>query len=126
MTSIDDFKKFAKDALDTITDVSVEAYKLAEEKAKIVKKWTKLKTEIALDKSHIRRLKAEMGQIYYDNCKDDPSQSLKQHCEDVTAALDRITAKQKELEDIKNKNDLTDEDLEEYETILDEDDASDE
>ena len=122
MTSIDDFKKIAKEAFDTLTDVSVEAYKLAEEKAKIVGKWTKLNTEITLDRSQVRRLRSEVGKIYYETYKDDPAEPLKELCENITAALDRIAAKQKELDDLKNSGGFNDADFEEFSSDDDEED----
>ena len=102
MPNYDDLKKKAKDAIDTIADISVEAYKIAEEKAKILARRTRLNTEIAREKAAIRRLKAEIGGIYYDLHKDAPEEALKQDCDEITAALDCIAAKKKEIEDLKN------------------------
>ena len=133
MTSIDDLKKIAKEAFETlgdatkeavntIADVSTEAYRIAEEKAKAAAKWTKLNTESARDKALIRRLHSEIGEIYYGKHKDDPTGSLQQHCDDITDALDRIAARQKELDDLKNSGGYTDADFKEHEPIQDEDD----
>ena len=119
MTSIDDLKKKAKDALDTIADVSVEAYKLAEEKAKIIARWTKLNTEISREKSQIRKLKADIGHIYYQQHKDSPEESLREQCEGITEAHCRILEKQKELEDLKNTNEVDEEDFVVYEEEAD-------
>ena len=109
MPNYDDFVKKAKDALDTIADVSVEAYKLAEEKAKILTRKTKLNAEITREKVAIRRLKAEIGGVYYDLHKDDPEEDLKQGCEEITAALDSIAAKKRELEELKTVGVVKDE-----------------
>ena len=102
MSNYDDFKKKAKDALDTLADVSVEAYKLAEEKARIFAKKAKLTAGIANEKATIRRLKVEIGGIYYKLHKDAPEEALKQQCEEIAAAVDRIAAKRRELEELKN------------------------
>ena len=123
MSGIDDIRKFAKEAFDTIADVSVEAYKMAEDKAKIVARKTKLNTEITLEKSQIRRLHSEIGVIYYEKHKDDPSESLKQHCEDITSALERIASKQKEIETLKKSANLTDEDIDEVNCEKDDDES---
>jgi len=102
MPNYDDLKKRAKDALDTIADVSVEAYKLAEEKAKVLAKRAKLNAEITREKAAIRRIKINIGSVYYELHKDDPEEALKQFCDDITAALDMIAVNQRELEELKN------------------------
>jgi len=102
MSNYDDFKKKAKDAFDTLADVSVEAYKLAEEKAKVIARKAKLNAGIANERAIIRRLNVEIGSIYYKLHKDNPEESLKQQCDDITAAYERIDAKKAELEDLKN------------------------
>jgi len=102
MANIDDIKKMAKDAFDTLADVSVEAYKLAEEKARVFARKAKLNAGIANDRAIIRRIKTEIGGTYYKFYKDAPVEELKQLCDDITAALDRIADRQRELEELKN------------------------
>ncbi|MCL2366141.1 MAG: hypothetical protein FWC75_03740 [Oscillospiraceae bacterium] len=102
MPSNDDFKKKARDAFNTLADVSVEAYKLAEEKAKVLAKKAKLNAGIANERATIRRLHVEIGATYYKMFKDAPNEALTQQCKDVTAAYERIACKQKELEDLRN------------------------
>jgi len=102
MANYDDIRKKAKDVVDTIADVSVEAYKLAEEKARLFAKKAKLNAGIANERALIRRLKVEIGGTYYKLYKDSPDEALKLHCDDITAALDRIAEKQRELEELKN------------------------
>ena len=104
MANYDEIKKKAKEALETIADVSVEAYKIAEEKAKILAKRAKLNAEIAHEKSVIRRLKLDIGGVYYDLHKDDPEDALKQSCQSITTSLESIAAKRLELEDLKRGN----------------------
>jgi hypothetical protein len=101
MANYDEFKKKAKDALETIADVSVEAYKLAEEKAKVFAKKAKLNAEITREKAIIRRLKLDIGGMYYDLHKDDAEEALKPSCEAITTSLNSIAAKRCELEDLK-------------------------
>ena len=101
MANLDDLKKIAKDALGTIADVSVEAYKVAEEKAKVVARRAILNTEIAREKALIRRRYAEIGKAYYEQRKDDPEELHKQSCEDITNAMASIEAKRAEIEDLK-------------------------
>jgi len=110
MPSNEDFKKKVKDAFSTIADVSVEAYKLAEEKSRILAKKAKLNAGIANEKATIRRLNVEIGATYYKMYKDSPDDALKQQCEGVTAAYERIEQKQRELESLKKQaNNETDE-----------------
>ena len=115
MTNFEDLKKKAKDAFDTITDVSVEAYKIAEEKAKLIAKSTVLSTEMSRERSYVRRLYLEIGRKYYEMHKDDPGEEFEQNCHAVTAALSRIAAKRNELEDLKKSGDLRDEDFDDVE-----------
>ena len=104
MANYEDLKRKAKDAIETITDISVEAYKIAEEKAKILARRTKLSAEITREKATIRRLKVEIGNAYYDKYKDNPEEAFKQSCNEITASLDSIAAKRREIEDLKNNN----------------------
>ena len=115
MANYDEIKKKAKEALETIADVSVEAYKIAEEKAKVLARRAKLNAEITHEKSVIRRLKLDIGGLYYDLHKDDPEDALKQSCESITASLDSIAAKRAELEDLK-RGSQGDSDVEDAET----------
>jgi len=126
MANYDDFKKKAKDAIDTIADVSIEAYKMAEEKAKIFAKRAKLTAEITRERTIVRRSHISIGTTYYELHKDAPEEALKQNCEDITNALDRIAAMQRQLEDLKNRScscDSCDEDAEDAEPESKEDDA---
>ena len=101
MANYDDFKKKAKDALETIADVSAEAYRIAEEKAKVLAKKAKLNAEITREKALIRRLKLDIGNKYYELHKDAPEDALKESCEGITDAFVRISAKKAELDELK-------------------------
>ena len=81
MPNYDDIRKKAKDAFDTIADVSVEAYRLAEEKARVLAKRTKLRAGITNERATIRRLNVEIGSTYYRLHKDAPAEEFKQLCE---------------------------------------------
>ena len=123
MPNYDDLRKKAKDAFDTITDVSVEAYKLAEGKAKVFAKRAKLNAGIANERALIKRLKTEIGGTYYKTYKDAPEEPFRQLCTDITDALDRISAKQRELEELKSVA-AFDEDAEEFGTEQKEDESN--
>ena len=112
MANFEEFKKKAKNAMETIADVSVETFKLAEEKAKILAKSAKLNGDITREKTNIRRLYVEIGRMYYEQHKDNPGESFVQNCEEITAAFERVAEKQQELEELKRNSNLRDEDFE--------------
>ena len=110
MANFEDLKKKARDAFDTITDVSVEAYKLAEERAKGLAHSTRLKTDISRDNALIRRMYVELGAMYYNLHKDNPEEAFVQNCTEVTSALERIAERQKELDEMKKNGSINDDD----------------
>jgi len=101
MPNYDDFKKKAKGAFDSIADASVDAYKVAEEKTRILARKTKLRAGIVNDKATIRRLSVELGTNYYKNYKDDEGAEFAQLCNEITSAYDRIAVKESEIADLK-------------------------
>ena len=125
MPNYDELKKKAKDALETIADVSVEAYKLAEEKARVLAKRAKLNTDITRERASIRRAKFNIGSAYYDLRKDNPDDALRGLCNEITESLDVISAKQRELDELKkgfNTCDACDADVEDCECDCSSDD----
>ena len=106
MTNFENFKKKAKDALEAITDVSVEAYKLAEEKTKALARSTKLSADISREKAQIKRLYCELGSMYYNAHKDNPEEAFVQTCTEITSSVERIAEKQKEIDELKKRGDF--------------------
>ena len=102
MPNYDDLKKKAKDAFDSFTDASVDAYKVAEEKTRVLAKKTKLRAGIVNDKATIRRLSVELGTKYHSKYKGDENAEFSQLCEEITGAHDRIAAKEAEITELKN------------------------
>jgi len=101
MPNYEELKKKALDALDTIADVSVEAYKVAEEKARVLARRAKLTAEITKERALIRRAKINIGDKYYTLHKEDPEEAFKQYCDEITGSLDIIATKQREIEELK-------------------------
>ncbi|HHT16284.1 MAG TPA: hypothetical protein GXZ77_00985 [Papillibacter sp.] len=101
--NFDELMQFVKDSVEIIVDKSAELYKSAEEKTKKVARTTKLQTEIAVEKTTLRRLYREIGEKYYNLHKDDPEEALATLCSDVTATLDRIDEKQEEIDRLKEE-----------------------
>jgi len=104
MANYDEFKKKAKETVGTIADVSVDAYKAVEEKAKILAKKTKLRAGIVNDKATIRRLSVELGTTYYKLFKDSPASEFEQLCIEITSAHERIAEKERQIEELKNNS----------------------
>ena len=101
MPNYDDLKKKAKDALDTIADASVDAYKTAEEKTRVLARKTKLRAGIVNEKATIRRLSVELGTAYYKKYFDDPNAEFSQLCEEIKNAHERIASKEEEIASLK-------------------------
>jgi len=101
MPNYDELKKKAKETLETIADVSVEAYKLAEEKAKVLAKKAKLGAEITHQRALIRRAKFNIGGVYYELHRDAPEEELKKYCGEIAASIELIAANQRELAELK-------------------------
>jgi len=102
MSNYEDFKKKAKDAFDSFADASVDAYKAAEERAKILARKTKLRAGIVNDKAVIRRVSVELGTLYYNKYKDDPNSEFAKQCAEICEAHCKIAEKEKEIEELKN------------------------
>jgi len=102
MSNYEDFKKKAKEAFDTLADASVDAYKVAEEKAKVLARKTKLRAGIVNDKAVIRRVSVEIGTAYYNKYKDDPNSEFAKLCAEIAEAHSKIAEKEKEIEQLKN------------------------
>jgi len=101
MANYDEFKKKAKETFDTIADASYDAYKVAEEKAKVLARKTKLRAGIVNEKATIRRLHVELGRTYHKLFKDAPAPEFKKVVDEITAAEERILEKENEIETLK-------------------------
>jgi len=104
MANYDEFKRKAKDAFDSFADASVDAYKVAEEKTRILAKKTKLRAGIVNDKATIRRLSVELGTKYHAKYKDDENSEFNQLCVEISSAHDRIAAKEEEIAELKKNS----------------------
>lgn len=102
MSNYEDFKKKAKDAFDTLADASVDAYKVAEEKAKVLARKTKLRAGIVNDKATVRRVSVALGTAYYNKYKDDPNAEFAKMCAEIADAHCKIGEKEAELEELSN------------------------
>ena len=80
-----------------VADKSVEIAKVAGDKAKLMGRITKLKTEIAVEKDSIRRNHAEIGKLYYEKYKDNPEEDMAQAIAEATLSMEKVVSKQKEV-----------------------------
>jgi len=102
MANYDEFKKKAKETLESFADASVDAYKATEQKARVLAKKTKLRASIVNDKATIRRLSVEIGTIYYKLFKDNPAPEFEKACKEITEAYELIASKEAQIEELKN------------------------
>ena len=103
MATFDEIKKKALEAADVIADVSVDLYKKAEVKTKELARMAKLQTDMASDRTAIKKLYLQIGKTYYETHKMFPAEEFEQDCTEVTALFDHIEAAKAEIEDIKAK-----------------------
>lgn len=108
MTNLNELKDKALSAMGTIIDKSTELYGAAEEKAKFIAKTTKLKADIAKDRTEQKKLYADLGSMYFSLHKDAPEDGLLQICEEIKVIADKIELKQRELDSLVNEADQPD------------------
>ncbi len=104
MANFNELKDKAFSAMGTIIDKSAELYGAAEEKAKYIAKTTKLKADIAKDKTEQKKLYADLGSMYFSLHKDAPEDGLLQICEEIKVIADKIELKQRELDSLINES----------------------
>jgi hypothetical protein len=105
MANFDELKQKAKETVQTIADKSIEFYKIAEEKTKVLAKITKLSAEMTFEKGNVRKLYRELGKLYYDLYKNAPEPGFQQACEEITASLAVIAEKKREIDALKGVGD---------------------
>jgi len=101
MPNYDDLKKKAVDVIGSFAETSVDVYKVAEGKTKVLARKTKLRAGIVNDKATIRRLSVELGTKYYNQYKDDENSEFRKLCEEITSAHERIALKEEEIAELK-------------------------
>ncbi|MCL2223290.1 MAG: hypothetical protein FWC20_12665 [Oscillospiraceae bacterium] len=104
MANYDEFKKKAKETLESFADASVDAYKATEQKARVLARKTKLRASIVNDKATIRRLSVEIGTVYYKLFKDNPAPEFERACKEITEAYELIASKEAQIEELKKNS----------------------
>ena len=105
MAGFDEFKQKALDAAEMIADKSAELYRAAEGKTKKMARAAKLNTEIAKERSNLKKQYAELGSLYYNLFGEAPAEQLVQLCAEIAASLDYINVRQEELAVLRNDPD---------------------
>ncbi|MCL2843770.1 MAG: hypothetical protein FWE28_10020 [Oscillospiraceae bacterium] len=101
-----DFDRFKEKALATagrVADKSVGIARAAGDKAKLVGRITKLKTEIAMEKDSVRKTFADIGKLYYEKYRENPDPDMAQAVAEATLSLDVIEAKKKDVDALKKE-----------------------
>ena len=103
MTNFDEFKKAAAETAEVVADKSIVFAKMVADKTKCVARIAVLRAEIASEKDLLRNDFKELGKAYYNAHKQDPEPALAQLCTDVSVAAERILAKRREIEQLKEQ-----------------------
>lgn len=101
MIDFEDIKQKAVDVITVLSDKAGEVYTKAEGKTKELAKTTQLSAEVVREKNNIKKLTAELGSLYYQLYKDNPTEEAAQLCAEITAANANIEALQKQIDEIK-------------------------
>ena len=101
-----DFESIKERTLATAGKVAGKSAAIARtagEKAKLVGKITKLKTEIAMEKDGIRKNFIAIGKKYYEQHKHDPHPDMAQAVTEVGVSFGVVNAKKAEVEALKKE-----------------------
>ncbi len=117
------WKEKAADLAASVAEKTKDFAGLAADKARQVSRVAKLKLEIAGEKENIEKAYSEIGKLYYEAHKDAPEGFFLQLCEEISAALAAIGAKEAELAELKSEigEDFDDAD---FETVVAETEAA--
>lgn len=111
MAKFDEIKGAVIDTIGHVAEKTRDLAGTVADKAKDVSRIAKLNIEIAGEKETIKKAYTEIGKLYYETRKDDPDGFFAQLCEEITVSLGSITAKEAEIADIKERDNITDDDI---------------
>jgi uncharacterized small protein (DUF1192 family) len=103
VTNFDEFKKAAAETAEVVADKSIVFAKKVADKTKCVARIAVLRAEISSEKDLLRNNFKELGKVYYNAHKQDPEPALAQLCTDVSVTAERILAKRREIEQLKEQ-----------------------
>ena len=103
MIDFEDIKQKAVDVITVLSDKAGEVYTKAEGKTKELAKTTQLSAEVVREKNNIKKLTAELGSLYYQLYKDNPTEEAAQLCAEITGEAPRIERELARIEGEKSK-----------------------
>jgi len=103
MISFEEMKDKVLATAGKVADKSVGLAKVAGDKAKLVGRITKLKTEIAMEKDNARKNFAAIGRLYYEKYKSNPDPDMAQAMEEISVSLEKIIIKERAVVDLKKE-----------------------
>jgi len=86
-----------------VAEKSVSIAKVAGDKAKLVGRITKLKTEIAMEKDSAKKNYMEIGKKYHEQFRHDPAPDMKQAIEEINLSHETISKKKLEVDLLKKQ-----------------------
>ena len=111
MANFDNIKGAVLDTLGTVAGKTRDFAGTVADKAKDISRIAKLNIEIGSEKETIKKAYIEMGKLYYQTHRDDPEDFFVQLCDEVTASMESITAKEAEIAEIKARGNISDDDI---------------
>ena len=98
---MDDFKEKAKNTIDAVAEKTMEIAGQATEVVKNYARIAKLTLEIGGERDVIKKAYAELGKLYYSTYKDEAQGFFVSLCDEITMAMDSISAKELEIAELK-------------------------
>ncbi len=121
MVDFDNLKDKAKVSLSRAALTAKDLADKAGDKAKDLGRIAKLSLEINSEKDVIRKAYSDIGKLYYDTYKDNPDGLFIQLCDEVSLAVENISAKEAEITKLKTSGDDDDDSIVvEFEEIVNE------
>lgn len=103
MGTLEDLRDKALATAGKVADKSVTLARAAGDKAKLLGRITKLKTEVAMERDLIKKSYVEIGRRYYEAHKHNPDPDMAQVMTEISIALDAMDKKQQEVEKLKKQ-----------------------
>jgi len=97
----EDLKQRFSETAGAVLNKSADAAKIVAEKASALGKKAKLSAEMSMEKDTLRKTYQALGQLFFEKYGDDPCEGLEQAVAEVKLSLEKIAAKQAEIDALK-------------------------
>ncbi|MBE6969645.1 MAG: hypothetical protein E7442_05955 [Ruminococcaceae bacterium] len=94
-------KDILSSVVGTVSVKSKEFAEVAVDKTKAAGRVAKASLELTAEKETLKKAYAELGQAYYENCREGAEGVFQQLCEEIGVVNDRIAALEAEVEELK-------------------------